>query len=274
MKKTPQQKKSRKKILTAGSPKILITAALPYANGSLHIGHLLEYIQADIYTRFLKLTGKPALYICASDMHGTPVEVNAKKAGKEPEQFALEFWKEHQQDFTSFLIEFDEYYKTHSPENKQLAEYFYRELQKKSLIYTKSIKIIYCPSCVRSLPDRYVRGTCPLCTTADQYGDVCEHCSSVLKGIDLINPKCTLCGRTPVQKESEHYFFKLSAFSAPLKKWMDDPDSELQKEVRNWLQDWLTKGLEDWCISRDAPYFGFEIPDSRKETGQPKYFYV
>ncbi len=270
----PRKKQGLEKTGKKKADNVIITAALPYANGPVHIGHLLEYVQADIYTRFLKLIGKEALYICASDMHGTPVEVNARKAGQDPEKFALEFWKQHQQDFKAFLIEFDNYYRTHSPENKQLAEYFYSELKKKGYIYRKRIRIIYCPSCARSLPDRYVRGTCPYCTTQDQYGDVCEQCSSVLKGIDLINPKCTLCGRPPIQKESEHYFFRLSAFSGKLKKWMNDPDSGLQDEMRNSLQEWMGKRLEDWCISRDAPYFGFEIPGSREETGATKYFYV
>ncbi len=263
-----------KKNSTKKDEKIIVTAALPYANGPIHIGHLLEYIQADIYTRFLKLQGKDALYICASDMHGTPIEVNAAKAKKDPEKFANEFWKDHQQDFASFLIQFDNYYKTHSPENKELAEHFFTELKKQGYISTKKINVIYCEHCARSLPDRYVKGTCPYCTTLDQYGDVCESCSSVLKGNDLINPKCALCGRTPIQKESEHYFFKLSAFSKRLEQWITSPTAHLQPEVRNWLKEWITKGLEDWCISRDAPYFGFEIPGSKDETGEVKYFYV
>lgn len=254
--------------------KIIITAALPYANGQIHIGHLLEYIQADVYARFLKLLGKEALYICASDMHGTPIEVNARKAGMEPEKFASRFWKEHQEDFAGFLIRFDNYYKTHSPENKELAEFFFNELKKKKLIYRKKIATIYCKNCQRALPDRFVKGTCPYCTTLDQYGDICEFCGSVLKGIDLINPKCSLCGKTPVQKESEHYFFKLTAFSDKLKKWITDPKSELQPEMKNWLNGWMKNGLEDWCVSRDEPYFGFEIPESKRETGEKKYFYV
>ena len=252
--------------------KIVITAALPYANGNIHIGHLLEYIQADIYARFLRLTGKDVLYICASDMHGTPVEVNAKKAGKEPLKFAEEFWKEHQQDFASFLIKFDNYYKTHSPENKELAEHFFRELKKKKYIYTKKMNTIYCQNCNRYLPDRYVRGTCPNCTAENQYGDVCESCNSTLKGIDLLNPKCSICARTPIQKESLHYFFALRKCSKKLKKWLAHKD--MQPEVQHWLKEWLDKGLEDWCISRDEPYFGFEIPDSKKETGEKKFFYV
>ena len=254
--------------------KVIVTAALPYANGQIHIGHLLEYIQADIFTRFLKSTGKDALYLCGSDMHGTPVELKAREAGEDPEKFALKVWKEHKKDFASFLIEFDIYYTTHSPENKELAEFFFTELKKKGLIYTKEIDVIYCDKCERSLPDRFVRGTCPNCTTLDQYGDVCESCGSVLKGVDLINPKCSLCSSTPKIKQSEHYFFKLSKLSKKLEKWINDENSEIQQEVRNWLKGWLEKGLEDWCISRDAPYFGFEIPGSKEEIGEVKYFYV
>ncbi|MEK6900578.1 MAG: class I tRNA ligase family protein, partial [Nanoarchaeota archaeon] len=217
--------------------KYVVTGALPYANGPIHIGHLLEYVQADIYARFLRSTGKDILYICASDMHGTPIEVNAKKAGVEPEIFVEKYWKEHQEDFASFLIAFDNYYKTHSKENKELAEHFFTELKKKGLIYTKNIDVIYCQSCKRTLPDRYVRGTCPLCGIADQYGDVCEGCGSVLKGTDLVNPKCSLCGNIPSIKPSQHYFFKLSSFSSKLKKWINSKDAGLQKEVKNWLKD-------------------------------------
>ncbi|PIZ51735.1 methionine--tRNA ligase [Candidatus Woesearchaeota archaeon CG_4_10_14_0_2_um_filter_33_13] len=253
--------------------KIVITAALPYANGQIHIGHLLEYVQADVYSRFLKMMGKDALYICASDMHGTPIEINAKKAGIAPEKFVEKFWKEHQEDFSNFLIKFDNYYKTHSPENKELAEYFYNELKKKDLIYRKSISSLFCENCARNLPDRFVKGTCPNCTTLDQYGDICENCGSILKGVDLINPKCVECGRTPIQKDGEHYFFKLGNFAKDLKHWFTK-EKTIQPEVKNWLQGWLDKGLEDWCVSRDEPYFGFEIPDSVAETGSKKYFYV
>lgn len=258
----------------ADRTKIVVTAALPYANGDIHIGHLLEYIQTDIFVRFLKLQGKDVLYICASDQHGTPIEINAKKAGVKPEKFVEHYWKEHQKDFASFLIEFDNYHKTHSPENRELAEYFFKELKKKELIYTKKIKIIYCKTCKRSLPDRYVKGTCPQCKAEDQYGDICEKCNTVLKAIDLLNPKCSICNSAPIEKDSEHYFFKLSSFSKELKKWINDEKSWIQLEVKNWLNGWLDKGLEDWCISRDAPYFGFEIPGSKEETGETKYFYV
>ncbi len=260
--------------MATSSSKVLITAALPYANGSIHIGHLLEYIQADIYARFLKLQGKDCLYICASDMHGTPIEINAAKAGKPPEEFVEQFWREHQQDFASYGIEFDEYYKTHSSENKELAEFFFQKLKDKKLIYRKTIKAVYCEQCRRYLPDRFVKGTCPHCKAEEQYGDVCEKCSSILKGIDLLTPHCSICGKTPIQKDSEHYFFRLSLFSQKLRTWIFAKKSNLQPEVRNWLKEWLDKGLEDWCVSRDAPYFGFEIPDSKKETGENKYFYV
>src|SRR3989338_8976724 len=254
--------------------KTVITAALPYANGPMHIGFLLEAIQADIYARFLRSTQKDVLYICASDMHGTPIEINSKKAGVDPEQFVERYWKEHREDAASFLISFDNFHKTNSKENKELSEHFFTQLKKKGFIYVKKMDVIYCPKCERTLPDRYVRGTCPLCGIADQYGDVCEGCGSVLKGTDLLNPKCSLCGTTPHIKSSPHYFFKLSAFAGKLKKWINSKSADLQPEVKNWLKEWLEKGLEDWCISRDAPYFGFEIPDSRKECGEVKYFYV
>lgn len=256
------------------SHKKVITAALPYANGPMHIGFLLEAVQADIYARALRSMQDEVLYICASDMHGTPIEINAKKAGVEPEKFVERYWKEHQQDAASFLISFDNFHKTHSTENKELSEYFFTELKKKKYIYIQKMDVIYCPSCQRTLPDRYIRGTCPLCGTADQYGDVCEGCGSVLKGTDLLNPKCSICGSTPYIKSSPHYFFKLSAFSAKLKKWINSKKADVQPEVQNWLKEWLDKGLEDWCISRDAPYFGFEIPGSKEECGEVKYFYV
>lgn len=253
--------------------RIVITAALPYANGPLHIGFLLEAIQADIYARFLRLLQKDVLYICASDMHGTPIEVNAKKAGIEPEKFVHRFWKEHKEDLDSFLISLDNFHKTHSTENKELSTYFFTELKKKKYLYIKNMDVMHCPHCQRTLPDRYVKGTCPLCNIPDQYGDVCEGCGSVLKGTDLRNPQCSLCGNTPIVKTSPHYFFKLSAFTEKLKHWFKS-DKSIQPEVSHLLKEWLDKGLEDWCISRDAPYFGFEIPDSKKETGEKKYFYV
>ncbi len=277
MKKQPVKelkKQQQTKATKITASKIVITAALPYANGPIHIGHLLEYIQADIYSRFLKLMGKDALYICASDMHGTPIEVNACKANLSPEVFVEQYWKEHQEDFRSFLIDFDNYYKTHSPENKETSELFYSTLQKKGYIYRKKIKVMYCGNCRRSLPDRYVKGICPHCRAPEQYGDVCEKCGSVLKSIDLLEPYCAICRSTPQQKDSEHYFFQLSAFAKKLQKWLSSEKADLQPEVKHWLDGWFEKGLEDWCISRDAPYFGFAIPNSLQETGETKYFYV
>src|SRR3989338_11411386 len=189
-KSTEKFSKSIEKSSKKTSKKILVTAALPYANGPIHVGHLLEYIQADIFSRFLRLQRKDALYICASDMHGTPIEVNAQKAGMTSEVFVEKYWKEHQEDFSSYLIAVDNFYKTHSKENKELDEFFFSTLKKKGQIFTKKMHTIYCTHCVRYLPDRFVRGTCPNCTTGNQYGDVCESCSSTLKGTDLINPKC------------------------------------------------------------------------------------
>jgi methionyl-tRNA synthetase len=250
------------------STKTLITAALPYANAPVHIGHLIEYIQADIITRFLKLSGENVIYICASDTHGTPIEVNAQKQGIKPEELVKKYNREHQKDFAAFHIQFDNYYTTHSPENKEFSEFFFTTLKKKGYIYTKTINVIYCAQCARTLPDRYVRGTCPHCTTKDQYGDVCESCGVALKGIDLINPKCSLCGSTPEQKEREHYFFKLSSFSEQLRTWLNG-NEKMQSEIKNHITTWLDNGLEDWCISRDGPYFGFLIPGETE-----KYFYV
>ncbi|MFH1275718.1 MAG: methionine--tRNA ligase, partial [Candidatus Woesearchaeota archaeon] len=179
-----------------------------------------------------------------------------------------------QKDFANFHIKFDNYHKTHSKENQKLAEYFFSTLKEKGYIYTKKIETIYCKNCERYLPDRFVKGTCPNCTENGQYGDICESCGSTLKGTDLINPKCTLCDKTPILKESEHYFFALSKFTEVLKYWLSEAKSDIQPEIQNQLKEWITKGLEDWCISRDAPYFGFKIPGSKKETGEEKYFYV
>ncbi|MAF99434.1 MAG: methionine--tRNA ligase [Nanoarchaeota archaeon] len=245
----------------------VITAALPYVNGSPHLGHMVEYVQGDIYSRFLKSQGEDVLYICASDSHGTPIEINARKQGITPLQLVKKYEKEFIRDFKSFLVEFDNYYTTHSKENQELAELFFSTLQKKKLIYTKNIEVIYCNHCQRNLPDRLVKGQCPNCSTADQYGDVCESCGLVLKGTDLINPKCAECGNSPVKKESLAYFFALSKFTSKLKTFLKG--KWVQPEVRNSVSGWINDGLEDWCISRDGPYFGFKIPGEEN-----KYFYV
>ncbi len=252
--------------------KHIVTAALPYANGSIHIGHLLEYIQADIYSRFLKLTGHDALYICASDMHGTPIEINAKKAGIPPEEFVEKYFKENQEDFKSFLIHFDNYYKTHSEENKELSEYFFKVLKEQNLIYLKEIEQMYDEEAKRFLPDRFIKGTCPKCDAEEQYGDGCEKCGAHYDTTELKNPYSTITNSAPILKSTKHYFFKLSSFSDKLSKWVET--SDIQEEVKNWLRNWIKDGLKDWCISRDAPYFGFPIPNSEKEAGAKKFFYV
>ncbi len=252
--------------------KHIVTAALPYANGSIHIGHLLEYIQADIYSRFLKLTGHDALYICASDMHGTPIEINAKKAGILPEEFVEKYFKENQEDFKSFLIHFDNYYKTHSEENRELSEYFFKVLKEQNLIYLKEIEQMYDEEAKRFLPDRFIKGTCPKCDAEEQYGDGCEKCGAHYDTTELKNPYSTITNSAPILKSTKHYFFKLSSFSDKLSKWVET--SDIQEEVKNWLRNWIKDGLKDWCISRDAPYFGFPIPNSEKEAGAKKFFYV
>jgi len=267
-------KSSANKELNKPSNKIIVTAALPYANGSLHIGHLLEYVQADVYSRFLKLIGKDVLYICASDMHGTPIEINAKKVGMKPEKFAEKYLKEHQKDFSNFLIDFDNFYKTHSSENEKLVNSFFEKLREKGLVYTKEIEQFYDEKAKQFLPDRFIKGKCPSCSSEDQYGDICESCGDTYSPTDLIDPFSTISGSKPVMRKSTHYFFKLSKFSGKLKKWFNSKSSGIQPEIRNWLLGWLEKGLVDWCISRDAPYFGFAIPGSKKECGSEKYFYV
>jgi len=247
---------------------ILITSALPYANGPLHLGHMVEYIQTDIYSRYLKLKGRTAVYVCADDTHGTPIEVNAKKQGKTPEAFIKEWYKSHKKDMDSYLINHDSFYTTHSDESKHFTEKIFKLLLEKDLIYTKEMELMYDPAEKRFLPDRYVKGICPKCGAADQYGDVCEKCGSTYNPTELLEPYSAISGETPVRKMSEHYFFKLSKFSDKLKTYIKD-NKGLQPEIRNQILGWIKTGLEDWCISRDGPYFGFNIP-GRKD----KFFYV
>lgn len=248
--------------------KTLITAALIYANGPVHLGHLVEYIQTDIYTRFLKLNGINAIYCCADDTHGTPIEVSAMKAGLAPEEFIKKWYHEHVKDFSGFLIHFDSYYTTHSKENENFTNIIFRNLKQNGYIYKKIIKQLYCGKCRRFLPDRFVRGVCPKCMAEDQYGDVCEICGSAYKPTDLKNPHCDICKSRPVLKDSDHYFFKLGAFSDRLREWLKSNES-LQSDIKNYVLSWVDKGLEDWCVSRDSPYFGFKIPGEKD-----KYFYV
>ena len=246
---------------------ILVTSALPYANGSLHLGHLLETIQTDIWVRFQKLRGHDCLYVCADDTHGTAIMLKAEQLGITPEQLIAQIRREHEQDFADFLIGFDNYHSTHSDENKHYSELIYKRVRGASKIAERAITQAYDPEKNIFLADRYIKGICPKCKAEDQYGDNCEVCSATYSPSELLNPRSLISGATPVQKESVHFFFKLPEFSAFLKTWTRA--GHLQDEVANKLAEWLDSGLQEWDISRDAPYFGFEIPDA-----PGKYFYV
>ena len=246
---------------------ILVTSALPYANGSIHIGHLVEYIQTDIWVRFQKMRGHQCLYVCADDAHGTPIMLHAEQQGISPETLIERMQKEHEQDFAAFLIEFDHYHSTHSDENRTLSAQLYQTLKDRGHIHRRVIKHLYDPERKIFLPDRYIRGTCPKCNAQEQYGDGCEVCNTIYHPSELNNPVSVLSGATPVARATEHLFFKLPDFTGELKQWMQD--SGLQKDVRNKLEEWFATGLQEWDISRDPPYFGFAIPGE-----SDKYFYV
>ncbi len=245
----------------------LVTNALPYANGSLHVGHLVGYVQADIFVRFLRLRGEEVVYVCADDTHGTPIEVNAAKQNISPEQLIARYYDEHRRDFSDFLIGFDNYYSTNSPENRHYSDLFFTTLKKRGFIYQKEVELTYCPHDGRFLPDRFVKGTCPRCGKEDQYGDVCEKCSATYKTIDLVRPYCVICHNPPERRKSTHYFFRLTSFSEKLRRWITR--RKFQVEVKNYLLKWIEDGLEDWDITRDGPYFGFKIPGEEN-----KYYYV
>jgi methionyl-tRNA synthetase len=247
--------------------KILVTSALPYANGPIHLGHLLEYIQTDIWSRFQKSRGHECYYVCADDAHGTAIMLRAEREGITPEQLIARISEEHQADFADFKIKFDNYHSTHSEENRELSSYIYKQCRDNGHIATRSITQAFDPEQNLFLADRYIKGECPKCGADDQYGDNCEACGATYSPADLKNPKSTISGATPIEKESEHYFFKLTDFEDFLKDWTKA--GHLQDSVSNKLQEWLESGLQDWDISRDAPYFGFEIPDA-----PGKYFYV
>ncbi|MBK6617976.1 MAG: methionine--tRNA ligase [Nitrosomonas sp.] len=254
--------------------KILVTSALPYANGSIHLGHLVEYIQTDIWVRFQKLRGHQVHYVCADDTHGTPIMLRAEKEGLLPETLITRVHGEHLRDFTGFYVHFDNYYSTHSPETREYAETIYQRLKAAGLISVRAIDQLFDPVKNLFLPDRYVKGECPKCSAADQYGDSCEACGAVYMPTELKNPYSAISGATPVKKASQHYFFNLSDNRCVdfLRQWTREAD-HLQPEAANKMHEWLGEvgenKLSDWDISRDAPYFGFEIPG---ETG--KYFYV
>ena len=247
--------------------KILVTSALPYANGALHLGHMVGYIQADIWVRIQKMLGRDCLYVCGSDGHGTPIMIQAEKMGITPEELIEQHHQDQVKDFTEFHIAFDNYYKTHSQENKELVETIYARHQSGGNITQRVIKQAYDPVKNMFLPDRYIKGECPKCGAKDQYGDNCEVCGAAYVPEDLKNPYSTLSGAKPIEKESEHYFFKLQNYADFLKDWTHK--GHLQKEVANKLNEWFESGLREWDISRDAPYFGFPIPDTKD-----KYFYV
>ncbi|MAL50012.1 MULTISPECIES: methionine--tRNA ligase [unclassified Methylophaga] len=247
--------------------KILVTSALPYANGSVHLGHLVEYIQTDIWVRFQKMRGHECHYVCADDAHGTPIMLRAQNEGITPEQLIADISKEHQADFAEFAIGFDNYHSTHSEENRQLASQIYLANRDAGHIESRTISQAYDPEKEMFLPDRFIRGECPKCGAADQYGDSCEVCGATYDPTELKNPVSAVSGATPITKESKHYFFKLGNFEPMLREWTQG--DHLQAEVGRKLGEWFDSGLQDWDISRDAPYFGFEIPDAPN-----KFFYV
>ena len=247
--------------------KIVVTSALPYANGPIHIGHLVEYLQTDIWVRFQKMCGNKCLYFCADDTHGTPVMISARAAGVTPEELIGRVYKEHQRDFDAFLVEFDNYYTTHSPENKCFIELIFNSLKQAGSIIKRNVEQAYCENCKMALPDRYVRGTCPRCGAEDQYGDSCEVCGGTHQTTDLINPYCATCRAKPTLQISKHYFFKLTDYEKKLKELI--AKGYAQKSVANKLDEWFRTGLQDWDISRDGPYFGFKIPGEEN-----KFFYV
>ncbi|GAB7213562.1 methionine--tRNA ligase [Dickeya oryzae] len=253
--------------MTQVANKILVTCALPYANGPIHLGHMLEHIQADIWVRYQRMRGNQVHFICADDAHGTPIMLKAQQMGVAPEQMIATVSQEHQQDFAGFNISYDNYHSTHSEENRELSGLIYRRLKENGFIKNRTISQLFDPEKSMFLPDRFVKGTCPKCKAPDQYGDNCEVCGATYSPTELIDPKSAVSGATPVMRESEHFFFDLPAFSDMLQSWTRS--GALQEQVANKMQEWFDAGLQQWDITRDAPYFGFEVPDA-----PGKYFYV
>ncbi len=247
--------------------KILVTSALPYANGPIHLGHLVEYIQTDIWARFQRLRGHSCIYVCADDAHGTPIMLRARQEGIEPQELIDNMKAEHEKDFADFHVAFDNFYTTHSEENRYFAETIYQAAKAKGNIETRTIKQAYDPEAKMFLPDRFIKGECPKCGTADQYGDNCEACGATYATTDIKNPYSVVSGAKPIEKDSEHYFFKVGDYADFLKTWVNS--GAIQKEIANKMNEWLDGGLNDWDISRDAPYWGFKIPGTKD-----KYFYV
>jgi len=246
---------------------ILVTSALPYANGPLHLGHMLEQVQTDIWVRFQKSRGNNCIYVCADDAHGTAIMLTAEKLGITPEQQIADMKASHEKDSAGFHIGFDNFYSTHSDENRVWSETIYQRLEANGHIAKRTISQAFDPEKQLFLADRFIKGSCPRCKTPDQYGDNCEACGATYSPAELIDPVSVISGATPIEKDSVHYFFKLPEFEDMLKTWIDS--GTLQSQVANKLREWTDAGLQEWDISRDTPYFGFEIP------GAPgKYFYV
>jgi len=252
---------------TTATRNILVTSALPYANGAIHLGHLLEYIQTDIWVRFQKSRGQKCYYVCADDAHGTAIMLRAEQEGITPEALIERVSQDHQTDFSRFGVGFDNYHSTHSTENRHFSEMIYKRLRDKGHIATRDIEQMFDPQKGLFLADRFIKGTCPKCGSEDQYGDNCEKCGATYTPADLINPVSAISGATPEVRTSTHYFFKLPDFADFLQRWIDD--GHVQPQIRNKLMEWFESGFNEWDISRDAPYFGFEIPDA-----PGKYFYV
>jgi methionyl-tRNA synthetase len=247
--------------------RILVTSALPYANGEIHLGHLLEYIQTDIWVRFQKMQGNECHYVCADDAHGTPIMLKADEMGIDPEELISGVSERHQADFKDFNIEFSQFHSTHSDENRYFSELIYSRLKESGFIKTRVISQAFDPEKEMFLPDRFIKGECPKCGADDQYGDNCEVCGATYSTTELKNARSVVSGAKPIEKDSEHYFFDLPQFEKELKNWTNA--GHLQEEVRNKLAEWFDQGLQQWDISRDKPYFGFKIPGT-----EDKYFYV
>ena len=241
------------------SERVLVTSALPYANGSIHLGHLVEYIQTDIYVRYRRALGDSVAYVCAADSHGTPIEVNAAKSGMSPKAFVEKYREEQHRDFRAFGVDFSTYYTTDSDENRKWAWRVWDALKSKGLIYRRSVEQLYCEKDGRFLPDRFVKGTCPHCGTPDQYGDVCEHCGTTYDPRELREPRCALCGTAPVVRQSDHAYVNLKKVEPVIREWVEGA-GHLTPGVREQVKGWLAD-LQDWCVTRDPPYFGFPVRD-------------
>jgi methionyl-tRNA synthetase len=248
--------------------RILVTSALPYANNNIHLGHLFEAVQTDVFVRYHRLRGRAVRYVCADDTHGTPIELAALRQKITPEQLVAQTQKDHMRDYAGFNISFDIFYTTNSEENRKYAEFIYQKLKDNDLIVEKEISQYYCEHDKRFLPDRFIIGNCPRCKAPKQYGDVCESCGATYDPTEMGEPKCIICNNAPVLKQSRHLYVQLKKCESFLREYINGTDA-LQEDIRNFVTSWIDDGLREWCISRDGPYFGFKIPGTDN-----KYFYV